>query len=176
MVFVNGVGKLRDPVTQGDEFSIAQFFVKRLMEVTGDNRLVAGCEEPFGIGFEYLSRRPVVALPAAALFAQETGQDRNALQQDVGQDPDQDTHQAAAEEAAQPAITGIVGVGQVAMGEINFHAVEFDAAAIGEHLTGKPTGEDRAEVEVMIALDVDQLRALLMQPFKASSMALLSFL
>ena len=45
MIFVDGVGILCDPVTKGDEFSIAQFFVERLVIVTGHNGLVASGED-----------------------------------------------------------------------------------------------------------------------------------
>ena len=51
MVFVDCVGKLSDPVTQGDEFSIAQFFLKRLMIVAGDDGLVPCGKKCFCVRF-----------------------------------------------------------------------------------------------------------------------------
>src|SRR5210317_2055912 len=69
VVFINGIGKLRDPVTQGDEFSIAQFFVKRLMKMPGNNCLLTGCENRFGVGDQDIPGGPSGSLPSGILFA-----------------------------------------------------------------------------------------------------------
>ncbi|MDT8442812.1 MAG: hypothetical protein RQ722_00855 [Desulfuromonadales bacterium] len=51
MVFINGVGILRDPVTQGDELAVIQLLLKRLMIMTGDDSLVTCGKDCFRIGF-----------------------------------------------------------------------------------------------------------------------------
>ena len=113
MVFVDCVGKLSDPVTQGDVFSIAQFFVERVMIVAGDESLVTFGEDCFSIGAQDFPGRPAVASCPGILPAVVAAPGRYRHGQAVWRETKQDAYQPAAEKGAQAAIVFILGVGKV---------------------------------------------------------------
>lgn len=134
MVFVDSVGKLSDPVTQGDVFSIAQFFVKRLMVMAGDKSLVTFGENYFSVGPQDFPSRPATAPFTRTLSAVVAAPGRYRHRQAIRRETQQGAYQAAAEKGAQAAIAFVCGVGKVAVSEEDFFAVKLNTAALREDL------------------------------------------
>ena len=134
MVFVDCVGKLRDPVTQGDVFSIAQFFVKRVMVMTGDKSLVTFAENCFSVGPQDFASRPATAPFPRTLPAVVAAPGRYRHGQAVWRETKQSAYQAAAQKSAQVTIAFVCGVGKVTVSEEHFFAVKLKTTALRQDL------------------------------------------
>ena len=134
MILVDCVGKLSDPVTQGDVFSIAQFFVKRVMIMTGDESLVTFGEDCCSVGVQDFASRPAAVSFPRILPAVVAAPGRYRHGQAVWRETEHGAYQSAAEKGAQTAIAFVCGVGEIAVSEEDFFTVKLNAAAFREDL------------------------------------------
>lgn len=166
MILVDCVGKLSDPVTQGDVFSIAQFFVKRVMIMTGDESLVTLGENCFGVGTQDFASRPATASFSRVFPAVVAAPGRYRHGQAVRRETEHGAYQAAAEKGAQTAIVFVLGIGKVAVSEEDFFTVKLNTAALRKDLASQPIGKNRTQMEVVVALHVNQFCTLLVHPLE----------